>query len=121
MSNSFSFPAVQFGPLYYKHLQHDKSEIVKQKRGSFDKCMRLSSNALQELKLWEQNIPLNKLNYQTQPGITQILHKMSMSHLWWIISYLSAQLPGKLNTTAHAVKPSHLYNFLKGLIIFFVI
>ena len=27
------FPVVQFAPLHYRHLQHDKSEIVKQKRG----------------------------------------------------------------------------------------
>ena len=25
------FPAVLFGSLYYRHLQHDKSEVVKQK------------------------------------------------------------------------------------------
>ena len=41
------FPAVQFGPLYYRHLQHDKSEAVEQNKGNFDKHMTQSSNALQ--------------------------------------------------------------------------
>ena len=66
-----AFPAVQFGPLYYRHLERDKSEAVKQNKGNFDKQMTLSSSALQELEWWEQNIShSNKLICHTQPDIT---------------------------------------------------
>ena len=66
-----AFPAVQFGPLYYRHLERDKSEAVKQNKGNFDKHMTLSSSALQELEWWEQNIShSNKRICHTQPDIT---------------------------------------------------
>ena len=51
-----AFPAVQFGPLYYRHLERDKADSVKQNKGNFDKHMTLSSSALKELEWWEQNI-----------------------------------------------------------------
>ena len=51
-------PCCAIWPLYYRHLQHVKFELVKQNKSNFDKHMTLSSNALQELKLWEQDISL---------------------------------------------------------------
>ena len=33
----FSFPVLQFEPVYYRHLEHDKSEAVKLNTGNFDK------------------------------------------------------------------------------------
>ena len=65
-----AFPAVQFGPLYYRHLERDKSEAVKLNKGNFDKHMDLSRKALLELEWWEENVgPSTKLIYQSQPDI----------------------------------------------------
>ena len=65
-----AFPAVQFGPLYYRRLEHDKSEAVKLNNGNFDKHMKLSSEASLELEWWEQNVFLStKPIHQPQPDI----------------------------------------------------
>ncbi len=51
-----SFLGVQFGPLYYRHLDKDKSNALSKHKGDFDSKMRLSSQAISELTWWYNNI-----------------------------------------------------------------
>ena len=51
-----AFPAVEFGPLYYRTLERDKSLALKQNNGHFDRHMRLSDQAKQELIWWIHHI-----------------------------------------------------------------
>ena len=46
------FPGVMFGPLYFRHLESDKSLALTQANGNFDLPMGLSVEAKQELSWW---------------------------------------------------------------------
>ena len=37
-----SFPAVKYGPSFYRNLEHDKACALKQSKGNYDSCMILS-------------------------------------------------------------------------------
>ena len=51
-----SFPAVQYGPLFYRELEKDKIQALKANKGHFDRKMELSTEAKQELQWWVENI-----------------------------------------------------------------
>ena len=51
-----TFPAVKFGPLYYRALGNDKSSALKCSSGNFDAVMNLSLQSKNELSWWIQNI-----------------------------------------------------------------
>ena len=60
-----AFPAVQFGPLYYRSLEKDKILALKNNAGHFDRKTKLSQAAKIELQWWIFNIhsaskPLNQ-------------------------------------------------------------
>ena len=47
-----TFPGVMFGPLYFRHLERDKSLALTQANGNFVSPMGLSVEAKQELSWW---------------------------------------------------------------------
>lgn len=51
-----SFPAVQYGQLYYRALERDKIKALKMNKGHFDRKMSLSLEAKQELQWWTDNV-----------------------------------------------------------------
>ena len=51
-----SFPAVQYGQLYYRALERDKIKALKMNKGHFDRKMSLSLEAKQELQWWIDNV-----------------------------------------------------------------
>ena len=51
-----SLPAVQYGELYYRKLEIDKSFALRQNKGDFDPLMTLSDNSKSELLWWITNI-----------------------------------------------------------------
>ena len=51
-----SLPAVQYGELYYRKLEIDKSIALRQNQGDFDAPMTLSDNSKSELLWWIANI-----------------------------------------------------------------
>jgi hypothetical protein len=51
-----SFVAVKYGPLFYRNLEQDKSNALKQNKGDFDQLMRLSAKAKTELLWWIEQI-----------------------------------------------------------------
>ena len=51
-----SFPGVLYGPLYYRHLERDKTEALAITHGNFDANMTLSEQSALELKWWSANV-----------------------------------------------------------------
>ena len=51
-----SFPGIKMGPLYFRQLEREKANALKQSKGCFDKPMTLSPLALQDLQWWEKNV-----------------------------------------------------------------
>lgn len=52
----YNFPGVEFGPLFYRGLERDKSCALKQSKGNFLSKLQLSSDAIAELNWWRKNI-----------------------------------------------------------------
>ena len=52
-----TFPGVMFGPLYFRHLERDKSQALTQANGNFDLPMHVSVAATQELSWWVSSAP----------------------------------------------------------------
>ena len=51
-----SFPAVPYGPLFYRSLERDKHHSLVVAKGKFDHPAILSNNSLQEIDWWSMNI-----------------------------------------------------------------
>ena len=51
-----TFPANEYGPLYYRAILKNKDEFLKVSKGNFNARIDLTKNALQEIKCWENNI-----------------------------------------------------------------
>ena len=51
-----AFPAVQWGPLYYRHLEKDKTQALKTSKGNFEAKMMLSQEGKIELQWWIDNV-----------------------------------------------------------------
>ena len=51
-----SFPGVRFGKLYYRQLDNEKTEALKNHRGNYDKKMKISALAKADLDWWVNNI-----------------------------------------------------------------
>ncbi len=74
-----SFPGTNYGPLYYRQLEHDKTSALKQNKGNFDAQMTLSASAKAELSWWIENIA-NEQNYISHdPPTLQITTDASLS------------------------------------------
>ena len=52
-----TFPGVEFGPLYWRHLEWDKDLALKSALGDFDVSMSLSADSINELKWWIISVP----------------------------------------------------------------
>lgn len=51
-----SFPGVLYGPLFYRHLEHDKIMALRQNKGNYQAHIKLSQESLAELQWWCNNI-----------------------------------------------------------------
>ena len=51
-----SFNAVNYGPLHYRFLERDKSHALRCNRGNYDSLMKLSSEAIDDIQWWIDNI-----------------------------------------------------------------
>ena len=54
-----SFPATQYGSLFYRELEKGKIQALKENRGHFDRPMNLSIKAREELQWWLSHIDSN--------------------------------------------------------------
>ena len=53
-----SFPAVTFGPLFYRVLDNEKSAALREAKGAYDERMRISEQGKLDLIWWIDNIEL---------------------------------------------------------------
>ena len=51
-----TFPANEYGRLYYRAILKNKDDFLKANKGNFNARIDLTKNALQEIKWWENNI-----------------------------------------------------------------
>ena len=52
-----SFPAVEYGPLYYRKIDKDKNDALSLHKGNFEASMNISSEDKDELNWWLTNLP----------------------------------------------------------------
>ena len=62
-------PGVEYGPLFYRRLDNDKSKALKLSKGNYQALMKLSEKVKVDLKWWIDNIdtafkPISKHKYQ---------------------------------------------------------
>ena len=55
-----AFPGVMYGPLHYRHLEHDKTTALHRTHWNFDKHMDLTPLAIAELDWWISNVLTSK-------------------------------------------------------------
>lgn len=77
-----AFPAVEWGPLYYRRLDKDKSEGLKNKKGDFDAVISLSQEATVELDWWIHNVKNSVCHLQRAEASVQIMTDASTSGGW---------------------------------------
>ena len=76
-----SFPGSKYGPLYYRHLDHDKTAALRTSRGDFEATLHLSPESVQELTWWRLHIDtMRKWIYP--PRIAHILHCDASDYAW---------------------------------------
>ena len=76
-----NFPWVEFGLLFCRGLERDKSCAVKQSKGDFSSKLQLSSDAIAELNWWRENIE-SATNHVTH-GNPDIFISTDVSTLGW--------------------------------------
>ncbi|XP_028393196.1 uncharacterized protein LOC114517607 [Dendronephthya gigantea] len=62
-----SFPAVKYGPLYYRNLEKDKTVALAKHKGNFEAPMTISKKAKTELNWWLKNLQGSFKNILTTP------------------------------------------------------
>lgn len=64
-----SFPAVMYGPLYYRQLKQEKSHAIKDNHSNYEAFMLLFTDAKTELQWWIKNIEnsFNVVNHDPPP------------------------------------------------------
>lgn len=45
-----SFPGVLYGPLFYRQSEHDKTMALRQNKGNYQACIKLSQESVAELQ-----------------------------------------------------------------------
>lgn len=55
-----SFSAVEYGPLFYRRIESEKTAALQQKKGDYDTHMVVSTAIKQELLWWIENLPTQK-------------------------------------------------------------
>ena len=106
-----AFPAVEFGPLYYRTLERDKSLALKQNNGHSDRHMRLSDQAKQELIWWIHHIG-NSLKNINQ-GKPDLELQTDASGIGWGATNLLAHTGGKWKQGEELATNENNINYLE--------
>lgn len=92
---SSSFPGVKFGRLHYRKIERDKTEALKIAKGNFEKKMSLSSQALEEIKWWLENVDQSYSDIHN--GNPDITINTDASKTGWGACSLNASTGGMLS------------------------
>ena len=52
-----SLTGILYGPLFYRHLEIDKTTALRQNKGNYSAHVRLSQESVSEIKWWYDSIP----------------------------------------------------------------
>lgn len=108
-----TFPAVEYGPLYYRSMERDKIAALRQNRGHFDRKMKLSLEAKEELKWWINNVSMaSSPIVRKKPDLE--LHT-DASGLGWGATDLQKQTGGRWNEFEAERARNNEINFLETL------
>ena len=77
-----TFPAAQWGPLYYRSLDKDKCKALKKHKGNFEAVMEISHEGKLELQWWIQNIKDVHCTLDREEPGTEICTDASTSGGW---------------------------------------
>ncbi|XP_068704131.1 uncharacterized protein [Montipora foliosa] len=91
-----NFPGTQFGQLYYRSLEHDKTNALICSKGNYNAHMKLSSRSMIELDWWILNMPFACKNIQ--PLRANIQLQTDASNKGWGAVYGDQQIGGRWNT-----------------------
>lgn len=67
-----SFPAVEYGPLYYRDTEMEKIQALKVAKGDFESSMAISNNIKTELSWWIDNVHTQERKIQ-KPNPDKVL------------------------------------------------
>ena len=76
-----SLPGVQYGALYYRYLEMDKTSALKIAKGNFDAPMTISKEGLEELRWWADQIDAS-FNYLQFPPFDIIIYSDASLQGW---------------------------------------
>ena len=51
-----SFPGVEYGPLFYRSLENDKIDALRDSRGNYNQEMKITTEAKNDLEWWIKNV-----------------------------------------------------------------
>ena len=91
-----NFPGTQFGQLYYRSLEHDKTNALICSKGNYNAHMKLSSRSMIELDWWISNMPFACKNIQTLKANIHL--QTDASNKGWGAVYGDQQIGGRWNT-----------------------
>ena len=108
-----AMPAMQYGTLHYRILEKEKIQALKSNRGHFDRRMRLTEEAMEELHWWLDNIDRNqKPLVQQKPHLTI---QTDASGKGWGATNLLTTCGGKWNETELNTGSQYGINYLELL------
>ena len=91
-----NFPGTQFGQLYYRSLEHDKTNALICSKENYNAHMKLSSRSMIELAWWISNMPFACKNIH--PLRANIQLQTDSSKKGWGAVYGDQQIGGRWNT-----------------------
>ena len=107
------FPSVEYGPMFYRQIDREKTAAVKANLGDFDKPMTLSLKAQADIKWWIVNACLSK-KHLNHGKISHVLYTDD-STKGWGASMTNETTWGKWSTT----EKDHHINYLDNRTILF--
>lgn len=90
-----AFPAVQWGPLYYRQLEKDKSEALKCNEGNFEALITLSDAGREELEWWIENITTAFVSLKKNEPSVEIKTDASTTGGWGATCDSTSQTGGR--------------------------
>ena len=111
-----SFSGSQFGPLYYRQIEKEKTEALRKHCGNFDKFMSLSIMANRELKWWLANVASMYRTIDKGPITMQITS--DASGLGWGATDGTVEIGGRWNSHELIRANRNEINYLETLAAF---
>lgn len=111
-----AFPAVQYGPLYYRELEKDKIVALQKNQGHFDRPVVLSRLARNELSWWLKNI--DHAFKQVDKGTPTMCITTDASGMGWGATNGNISIGGRWTTLESIRAVNNEINYLELLAIF---